>query len=155
MIDRDELAARVLCALVTKDGVNGYGSASDAVRAADDLLLALTPAVPPPAPTPAPEAKRPEWVRYKGPEGMYQHRRVVRWVDNRPVVDCGYYEHEHGDDEWEPCSPPTPTPDVAAAERAVVEAAGLWRYGQAESSRRLEEAIDALRAARAASKGGA
>ena len=62
-LSREEIAARVLCALVTKDGVNGYGSASDAVRAADDLLLALKPAevapVPPPAPTPAAEAKRP------------------------------------------------------------------------------------------------
>ena len=45
MIARDELAARCLVSLLTRDGYDGDGAARDAVVAADALLSAL--AVPP------------------------------------------------------------------------------------------------------------
>ena len=65
-LDRDEIAVRLACALIARDGYDDEGAPRDAVTLADALLrsLAPTPApVAPPAPTPAPEAKRPEWVR--------------------------------------------------------------------------------------------
>ena len=58
-LSRDELAARCLVSLLTRDGYDGDGAARDAVVAADALLSALAQkhdeATPPaPAPTVAP-----------------------------------------------------------------------------------------------------
>jgi hypothetical protein len=130
-LDRDEIALRFACALLSREGSYGAEAptslAIDAVRLAEGFTDYLTTLVPPltaskpsPAPvTPPTEAKRPTHVRHTG-IGTYNAdvcRRVLRWNGDNPTVgvwrDNGQVVDETStmelvSGEWEPCSPPAP-----------------------------------------------
>ena len=122
MIERDELAARCLVALLARDYPSA-DAARFAVNMADALLARLRPAAPvregrsPECREAADQSPRPEWVRLRGDHFRYPRiRRVVKWgLAGHPYVEgtTGPGETLTSDDlcrlspdEWEPCAAP-------------------------------------------------
>lgn len=137
-LDRSELAARCLVALLARDYPSA-DAARFAVNMADALLARLRPAAPV-----AGESPRPEWVRITGPKDadyvtVGKAYRVKEWDESSPLI-----ENDRGEDwwcaatgdeiesswpSWEPCAAPSPAATPAVAPRVVVEPYGKseWR----------------------------
>lgn len=167
MIDRDELAARVLCAIVSRGAYGAVGAASGAIAHTDALLAALAskPAVAP-VEAVAAEAKP---VTNDAPDAADLVTTNSRWnalanqIMRQVADDLGVSYDDSEDYAARRCAiegaiertvvartPVPPVDPVREAERAVVEAAeGYYDSGRVDAGV-FADAIRALRAARTA-----
>ncbi len=125
-LERNETAGRFMEALLHAGEPQEIAKTVEiAVGCADALLARLCSATVAPV---ADAAPRPEWVRWKASELFPDvPRRVLRWVDDCPVVGrMSTRNSNDGPDEalesepipvgdWEPCAAPAPSPAATPA----------------------------------------